>query len=188
MTQKQIKQLLVKARLAEIEGGRISANFTGKKEKEGLLRRKFIARKGAGFSLTDSGRKKVRVVMTGGVFDILHLGHVHTLEKARRKGDALVVAVAHDATVRRSKGRPPIYSAKERAALLGKLRCVDLALVGHPKDRMVTARRVKPDVVVYGYDQKSAMRLKARVMRLKKGVQEGRFKTSKALEGLCREA
>lgn len=184
----ELKPILVKARLCEIEKGKIRANFAGKQEAGELVRRGYLKRSGAGFSLTESGRKKVRVVMTGGVFDILHLGHVHTLEKARRKGDALVVAVAHDATVRRSKGRPPIYSAKERAALLGKLRCVDLALVGHPKDRMVTARRVKPDVVVYGYDQKSAMRLKARVMRLKKGVQEGRFKTSKALEGLCREA
>ncbi len=182
-----VKPLLVKARLQEIEKGRIGANFATAGEKAELIRRKFIVKKGgAGFALTDKGRKSVKIVMTGGVFDIIHLGHVHTLEKARRMGDALVVAVAHDATVRRSKGRPPIHTAKERAEMLGKLRCVDLALAGHPKDRQVTARRVRPDVVVFGYDQKHDMKLKARVMRLKNGVKTGRMKTSKVIEGLAR--
>jgi len=172
------KALLLKARLLEIESGKLGANFATKNEKAELLKRKYIVRRGSGFSLTDSGRKQVKIVMTGGVFDILHLGHVNTLEKARRMGDALVVAVAHDATVRRSKGRPPVHSARERAALLQKLRCVDLALVGHPRDRMVTVRRVKPDIVVFGYDQKADMKLQARVRKLRSRLRGREFKTS----------
>jgi rfaE bifunctional protein nucleotidyltransferase chain/domain len=178
------KPALVKARLLEIESGKIRADFAGKKEIAELLRRKFIAKSGAGFALTDAGRKQVKIVMTGGVFDIIHLGHVQTLENARKMGDALVVVVAHDATVRRQKGRKALHSAQERAALLRVLRCVDLALVGHPRDREVTVRRVRPDIVVFGYDQKHDMRLKAKVMRLRTRLKGRAFKTSGLIDDM----
>jgi len=178
------KQLLVKARLLEIGKGRIGANFASKKEIDGLVGKKYIKKSGSGFSLTDKGRKAVKIVMTGGVFDILHLGHVSTLEKARKMGDALVVAVAHDATVKRRKGRRALHSATERAALLQKLRCVDLALVGHPRDREVTVRRVRPDVVVFGYDQKQDLRLKAKVRKLRSRLRGRGFKTSGIIDDM----
>jgi rfaE bifunctional protein nucleotidyltransferase chain/domain len=180
-----LKLLLVRARLEEIRAGKLGAGFASKAEKEGLVRLGYAKRTGkGGLALTDRGRKAVKIVMTGGAFDIIHLGHVHTLEKARAMGDALVVAVAHDATVRRSKGRTPIHTAKERAELLESLKCVDLALVGHPKDRMVTVRRVNPDIVVFGYDQKADMRLQAKVKRLKSRLGGAGFKTTNLIRDM----
>lgn len=184
MDKKNLKPLLVRARLEEIRNGKLGASFASNAEKEGLVRLGYARKAGRNYALTDAGRKKVKVVMTGGAFDIIHLGHVHTLQKARKMGDALVVAVAHDATVMRRKGRRPIHTAEKRAELLEALKCVDLALVGHPKDRMVTAKRVKPDVVVFGYDQKADMRLRARVKRLKSRLRGAGFKTTGLLRKL----
>ena len=67
-----------------------------------------------------------RIVLANGVFDLLHVGHVRYLGAARALGDALVVAVNSDASVRRLKGQGrPIMSAAERAELVGALRPVD---------------------------------------------------------------
>jgi len=176
----ELKPLLVKARLGEIKGKRMLS----KKEERELVKAGCLRKKGRKFVLTEKGRKKVKVVMTGGAFDLLHLGHVYTLEKARKAGDVLVVAVAHDRTVRRGKGRQPLHNARERAELLGKLKCVDVAIVGHPRDRKVTLRKVRPDVVVFGYDQKADKRLRARVKRLKARKKGRKFKTSGMIEDL----
>ena len=180
----QLKALLVKARLEEIRKGKFGGQIGTAAEKEGLIRRGWLVRKGAGWALSGAGRKKVKVVMTGGVFDILHLGHVYTLEKARKMGDALVVVVAHDSTVRRRKGRQPVHTAKRRAELLEKLRCVDLALVGDAKDKEAIVRRVRPDVVVFGYDQKADAKLEARVRKVREHLNENVFKTSRIVEEL----
>lgn len=184
MDAKLTKSLLVKARLLEIESGKIRADFASAGEKKGLVRKGYLKRSGSGFALTDKGRKQVKIVMTGGVFDIIHLGHVQTLENARKMGDALVVAVAHDATVRRRKGRKALHIARERAQMLGKLRCVDLALVGHPKHREVTVRRVRPDVVVFGYDQKADVKLHAKVRKLRSRLRGREFKTSGIIDDM----
>ncbi|MDO8339255.1 MAG: adenylyltransferase/cytidyltransferase family protein [Candidatus Burarchaeum sp.] len=180
----KIKALLVQARLEEIRKGKFWGQKWHRKEKEAIIGLGYARRKGTGFELTEKGRKKVKIVMTGGVFDILHLGHVYTLERARRMGDALVVVVAHDSTVRRTKGRPPVHSARHRAELLGKLRCVDLALIGDAKDWQAVVRRVRPDVIVFGYDQKADDRLRARVRKIRGRMNEKVFKTSRIVEEL----
>ncbi|VVC04637.1 FAD synthase [Candidatus Burarchaeum australiense] len=180
----QLKQLLVRARREELVNGRIAAQTFSKSEKEALIRLGYLRKAGTNLELTDAGRRKVKVVLTGGVFDLLHLGHVYTLEKARKLGDLLVVVVAHDSTVRRLKGRPPLHTARERAELLGKLRCVDVALVGDAKDRNAVLRRVKPDLVVFGYDQKADARLHAKIRKLKERLKGKAFKTSKIVEGI----
>ena len=94
-----------------------------------------------------------RVVFTNGVFDLLHPGHVDVLFAARMLGDALVVAINSDASVRRLKGpERPIRTQAERAAVLGALECVD-AVVGFETDtplEIITA--LAPDVLVKGGD------------------------------------
>ena len=94
-----------------------------------------------------------RVVFTNGVFDLLHPGHVDVLFAARLLGDALIVAINSDASVRRLKGPDrPIRSEAERAAVLAALECVD-AVVGFATDtplEIITA--LGPDVLVKGGD------------------------------------
>jgi cytidyltransferase-like protein len=98
-------------------------------------------------------RKKFTVVLTGGVFDILHIGHVLTLQKAKEYGELLIVVVSTDERVERVKGHKPVHGAEYRCSMVSALKPVDLAIVGVEKI-MDTFERVKPDVVVFGYDQK----------------------------------
>ena len=93
-----------------------------------------------------------KVVLTGGVFDVLHIGHVLTLTKAKEHGDILVAVVATDERVQKVKNRKPIHPASYRCAMVGSLKPVDLAIVGG-EDMMKTFERVSPDVVAFGYDQ-----------------------------------
>jgi len=95
-----------------------------------------------------------RIVMTNGCFDLLHVGHVRTIEAARRLGDALVVAVNTDASVRgldKAPGRP-IVPERERAEVLSALACVDyVVLFDEPDPRRVVVA-LEPDVLVKGGD------------------------------------
>ncbi|HEY0726753.1 MAG TPA: adenylyltransferase/cytidyltransferase family protein, partial [Pyrinomonadaceae bacterium] len=70
--------------------------------------------------------KGARLVFTNGVFDLLHVGHVRYLAEARALGDALVVAINSDRTVRELKGpKRPVFNEAERAEILAALRSVD---------------------------------------------------------------
>ena len=91
-------------------------------------------------------------VMASGVFDIIHPGHISYLEQARSYGDELVVVIANDDTVRRSK-HEPITPEAMRARIVGALKPVDRAIVGGHGDMMDTVRYIRPDVIVLGYDQ-----------------------------------
>ena len=106
-----------------------------------------------GAVLTTRGRRSIRVVFVGGGFEIIHYGHVYTLTKAKSLGDALVVSVARDSTIRRRKDREPLVGEQDRVKLLSALRDVDAAILGVEGDIYVTLERVKPDVVALGYDQ-----------------------------------
>ncbi|MEM4311612.1 MAG: adenylyltransferase/cytidyltransferase family protein [Nitrososphaerales archaeon] len=105
-------------------------------------------------TLTDKGRKIIKVILAGGVFDIIHPGHIYTLNHAKNLGDILIVSVARDSTVRKMKGREPLHNEKERLKLVSSLKMVDLALLGSEKDIFETVIKVKPDVIVLGYDQR----------------------------------
>ena len=107
------------------------------------------------------GARHFKVVLTGGVFDILHIGHVLTLQKAKEHGDILVVVVATDARVQKVKNRKPLHIADYRRAMVSSLKPVDIAIVGE-EDIMKTFERVSPDTVAFGYDQ-SPMKLPAHV-------------------------
>ena len=115
---------------------------------EGLVRAT-----GTRISLTKKGRGAIRVVFIGGGFEIIHPGHIHTIDRARNLGDVLVVVVARDSTIRKRKGREPVTGEKERVGLLSSLRQVDAAILGVEGDIYQTLERVGPDVVALGYDQ-----------------------------------
>ena len=94
-----------------------------------------------------------RVVFTNGCFDLLHPGHIETLEKARNLGDALVVGLNSNRSVRETKGAGrPIVPEWERAEVLAALECVDAVVIfDEPTPREIVAALL-PDVLVKGGD------------------------------------
>jgi rfaE bifunctional protein nucleotidyltransferase chain/domain len=93
------------------------------------------------------------LVFTNGVFDLLHVGHVRYLAEARALGDALVVAINSDRTVRELKGdRRPIVNEDERAEILAALRQVDYVTIFDDVSPRSLIARLLPDVLVKGGD------------------------------------
>ena len=94
-----------------------------------------------------------RVVFTNGVFDLLHPGHVDVVVGARRCGDALVVGINSDASVRRLKGPDrPVRSEAERAYVLAAFEAVDVVVVFEHDTPLDLVRCIEPDVIVKGGD------------------------------------
>ena len=99
-----------------------------------------------------------RLVFTNGVFDLLHVGHVRYLTQARALGDALVVAINSDRTVRELKGADrPVFNEAERAEIVAALRVVDYVIVFDDVSPRSLIAELLPDVLVkggdYGLDQ-----------------------------------
>jgi len=137
-------------------------------------------------------REKIRVLV-GGVFDILHVGHIHFLRQAKALGDELVVIVAHDETVRMQKRREPINSAEDRAEVLRALRMVDEVYIGTPGTiDYELVKRIDPDIIAIGPDQvftcerlKEELRkhgINAEVIRIPYLYKKDRAKTSKIIQ------
>jgi len=94
-----------------------------------------------------------KVVLTNGCFDILHVGHVRYLQQARALGDCLVVGLNSDDSVRRLKGATrPINSQRDRAEVLGALRCVDYVVIFEETTAQRLVAQVKPDIYAKGGD------------------------------------
>lgn len=94
-----------------------------------------------------------RLVFTNGVFDLLHVGHVRYLAQARALGDALVVAINSDRSVRELKGPDrPVFDQAERAEILAALRCVDYVVVFDDISPRGLIGKLLPDVLVKGGD------------------------------------
>ena len=104
-------------------------------------------------TLTDQGRRSLIVVLAGGVFDIIHPGHIHTLNAAKGLGDVLVVVVATDNTAVKMKKRRPLHSQEQRQELVNSLSMVDLCLIGQENDIFKTVNHIKPQIIALGYDQ-----------------------------------
>ena len=104
-------------------------------------------------TLSDIGRGSLRIVLAGGVFDIIHPGHISTLNAAKALGDVLVVVVATDNTAVKMKKRTPIHSQEQRQELVNSLKMVDLCLIGQENDIFKTVNLVKPQIIALGYDQ-----------------------------------
>ncbi len=101
--------------------------------------------------------RKQKIVVASGVFDLLHLGHVRFLEDAKKAGGPkakLIVIIAKDSTVEKTKGRKPIMSEDQRVALVQSLKVVDQAVLGYEGlDIGEVISRIKPDIIALGYDQ-----------------------------------
>jgi D-beta-D-heptose 7-phosphate kinase/D-beta-D-heptose 1-phosphate adenosyltransferase len=94
-----------------------------------------------------------RIVFTNGCFDLLHIGHVRYLEKAKALGDVLVIGVNSDASVRKLKGpKRPILPEAERAEILSGLGCVDYITLFDEMDPLKLITSLRPNVLVKGGD------------------------------------
>ena len=133
-------------------------------------------------TLTEMGRDSLHVVLAGGVFDIIHPGHISTLNAAKALGDVLVVVVATDNTAVKMKKRNPLHSQEQRQELVNSLKMVDLCLIGQENDIFKTVNLVKPQIIALGYDQVhqekfitegcKKIKLNARVARLQSPIPE----------------
>src|SRR5262245_7518555 len=116
-------------------------------------RGKVLSRAAAVGVVAGARRRGERVVFTNGCFDLLHLGHVRSLEAARRLGDRLLVGVNGDASVERLKGPGrPVVPARQRAEVLAALACVDWVVVFPESTPLSLIRSVRPDVLAKGGD------------------------------------
>ena len=112
-----------------------------------------LSRAGVQSKLRQARRRGERIVFTSGCFDLLHVGHVRSLEQARSFGDRLVVAVNSDASVRRFKGpERPIVPARQRAEVLAALACVDWVMIFGGSTPRATIAALRPDVYAKGGD------------------------------------
>jgi FAD synthetase len=103
------------------------------------------------------GKKKRKVVLASGTFDLLHLGHVKYLEEAKKAGGRnaeLMVIVARDSTVEKRKGKKPVMPENQRRALVESLKVVDDAILGYEVFSIEKViEKIRPDVIAVGYDQ-----------------------------------
>ena len=102
-------------------------------------------------------RKKGKIVLAEGTFDLLHYGHVHYLTNAKKLGgenSKLIVIVARDKTVEKLKGRKPIIPEDQRRAIVESLKVVDEAILGYEEMNVKKViEKIKPDIIALGYDK-----------------------------------
>lgn len=95
--------------------------------------------------------KNLIVVTTNGCFDILHIGHVRSLQKAKKLGNFLVVGINSDSSIKKIKGKNrPINSEKERAEVIASLECVNLVSIFNEETAENFLEMVKPNIYVKG--------------------------------------
>jgi len=123
------------------------------------------------YSLSEKGRAQIKVVLAGGVYDVLHLGHLAALTEAKTLGDVLVAVVATDITVEMLKGRKPVFPQEDRRALVEGLKPVDKAILGYEDvgfgfEQVLV--EVMPDIVAFGYDQENLERSVSEIINRRK--------------------
>ncbi len=117
-------------------------------------RDKLLGRARAAEAVRRAQRRGERVVFTNGCFDLLHVGHIRSLEQARGLGDRLIVAVNSDASARRLAKGPgrPLVPARQRAEVLAGLACVDWVTLFSEDTPRAAIRALHPDVLAKGGD------------------------------------
>ncbi len=95
----------------------------------------------------------MKKVLVGGVFNIVHAGHLWFFRESKKYGDYLTVVVASDRTAKASK-KYPVFPAEERKRNLEKIKIIDKVVVGDDLDFCKVIGEERPDVIVLGYDQK----------------------------------
>lgn len=117
------------------------------------MRKKIMTRQELKAVVTGLKDQKRRVVFTNGCFDILHVGHVRYLEKAKEYGEHLVVAINSDSSVRAIKGGGrPVIPQDERAEIVAALACVDSVVIFDELDPLALIKLLEPHVLVKGGD------------------------------------
>lgn len=102
-------------------------------------------------------RKEKKIVFTNGCFDILHLGHIHLLKKAKKLGDVLIIGLNSDSSVKKIKGEErPIKDENTRAQILASLEMVDFVVIFKEKTPLRLIKSIRPDVLVKGGDWKES--------------------------------
>jgi D-glycero-beta-D-manno-heptose 1-phosphate adenylyltransferase len=116
-------------------------------------RRKIVTPHALQAAVQSAKRRGRRVVFTNGCFDLLHVGHIRYLERAKRLGDLLIVAVNTDRSVRRIKGpHRPVVPQAQRAEVVAALGCVDYVVLFPTATPLPLITRVRPDILVKGGD------------------------------------
>ncbi len=132
----------------------------------------------------------MKTVMCFGTFDLLHLGHLHYFQQAKRYGDYLMVVIARDKTKQIQK-KEIIFSERERLELVQNLRVVDEAVLGYPEDHFRIIQEKRPDIIFLGYDHKIDERMLAAKLKergLKPTIKRAKpFKIGKHKSTLLRE-
>jgi len=112
-----------------------------------------------------------KTVMATGTFEILHQGHKFYLREAKKLGQKLVVIVARQSRAEKLRHRKLCFNQKKRLAEISNLKFVDQVLLGDKKDQYQSIKKIKPDIIALGYDQKET------VMNLGKKIKELGLKT-----------
>nr|AIF19401.1 Cytidyltransferase-related domain-containing protein (tagD) [uncultured marine thaumarchaeote KM3_86_F11] len=120
---------------------------------DNLISKQLVRKIKSNYILTEKGRKNIKVVLTGGVYDIIHPGHIHTLKNSKQEGDLLIVSIARDNRVIKIKGRKPINNERRRTILVSSIRYVDFTLLGSKGDIFGIVKKIKPNIITIGYDQ-----------------------------------
>ncbi len=114
---------------------------------------KIRGRKSLAVALEKERQRGKKIVFTNGCFDLLHVGHVRYLQKARQLGDLLVLGLNSDASVRRLKGpKRPLIDEEERAHILAALHCIDHIVLFDEDTPQELIRTLRPDILVKGGD------------------------------------
>lgn len=101
-----------------------------------------------------SGKISMKTVMVFGTFDIIHLGHLHLFQQAKKYGNKLIVVVARDTNVKKAKKHSPLHTEQERINFLRHINLVNNVCLGYKTDYYRIIKEKKPTVIALGYDQK----------------------------------
>lgn len=116
-------------------------------------RDKILSREGLQMVLREQRRRRRKIVLANGVFDLLHVGHVRYLQAARAEGDILVVGINSDSSARARKGEGrPIMTERARAAVVAAVAVVDYVVIFDELDVNELLREIRPDVHAKGTD------------------------------------
>jgi rfaE bifunctional protein nucleotidyltransferase chain/domain len=113
--------------------------------------------------------KGKKVVLTGGCFDLLHIGHVRLLNKAKTQGDILVIGIDNDQCIRERKGENrPVIPAEQRMELLLGFKSVDYVFITHDLYADENLKKIKPDILVLGKEKGKIRRRKITANKIEK--------------------
>ena len=127
----------------------VSRDSAGRLQKSYTTKHKILTIEWLDVELSERRAAGQKIAMTNGCFDLLHPGHVASLEQARAQGDCLVVGLNSDTSIQRLKGTDrPIVDERGRAAMLAALQCVDYVVLFDDASVLGIVERVLPDVLV----------------------------------------